>query len=128
MTVLRRALARALRLRCPNCGASGFFETWFRVVKACRTCGFNAQRFDEGYVMGALALNMVVSEMLALGAALSVVLTTWPDPPWNVVTYGGLALAIGLPFAFYPLSKSLFIALNHYLGVADMEPAARRRD
>lgn len=123
-----RTAWRALLRRCPNCGNAGFFDSWFR-LRRCPTCGFNPSESDAGYGMGALTINMVVSEILALGAVLGTAILTWPDPPWDLLLYGGLALAVGLPFLFYPFATSLFVAVNYALRVSEtLEPGPRRQD
>ena len=123
-----RVVWRALRRRCPNCGSSGFFESWFTLRKACRICGYGPSHSDSGYVMGALTINMIVSELMAVGTLFAIVIITWPSPPWDLLLYGGLALAIGLPFLFYPFATSLFVAVNHALRVSETrEPGPRHR-
>jgi hypothetical protein len=37
---------------------------------------------------------------------------TWPTPPWNLLEYGGILLMILAPFAFFPFSKTLFLAFD----------------
>ena len=123
-----RVVWRALRLRCPNCGSSGFFESWFRIRKACHICGYSPSRSDEGYGMGALTINMVVSELIAVGVIFGTAIIMRPDPPWDALLYIGLALAVGLPLFFYPFATSLFVAINHALRVSDtQEPEPRQR-
>jgi hypothetical protein len=78
--------------------------------------------------MGALTINMVASELVATGAVFGTAIVMWPNPPWNVLLYAGLALAVGLPFLFYPFATSLFVAINHALHVSDtLEPEPRQR-
>ena len=123
-----RVVARALRRRCPNCGSSGFFESWFTLSTACRICGYSPSRSDAGYGMGAISVNLVASELVAVGVLFGITLITWPTPPWDYLLYGGLALAIGLPFLFYPFATSLFVAVNHALRVSEThEPGPRQR-
>src|SRR5947208_3115042 len=37
-------VARALLLRCPNCGAGGLFASWFKLRSACAVCGLVLER------------------------------------------------------------------------------------
>jgi hypothetical protein len=39
-------------------------------------------------------------------------LATWPDPPWTPILFGGGALMVLMPIAFYPLSKTLWLAID----------------
>ena len=41
-----------------------------------------------------------------------VLVATWPDPPWTLLWIGGIALMIVAPFAFFPFSKTLFLAFD----------------
>jgi hypothetical protein len=41
-----------------------------------------------------------------------VLVVTWPDPPWALLQYGGIALMVLVPFLFYPFSKTLFLAFD----------------
>lgn len=48
-------------------------------------------------------------------ALVCVLLATWPHPPWNLLLYGGAALAVVSPFAFYPFSKLVWLALDQFI-------------
>ena len=37
--------ARALILRCPNCGGGSLFRSWFKLKPSCPTCGLRLHRF-----------------------------------------------------------------------------------
>lgn len=125
---LRLLLGRALRLRCPNCGAPGLFESWFRPRPACPVCGQPLERSEEGYYVGALLLNLVIAEVVPAVLILGVALATWPDPPWGLLLYGGAALALAAPFAFYPFSKTLWLAIDLYIQPQSPEGTARPGD
>jgi hypothetical protein len=43
---------------------------------------------------------------------LDVLLLTWPDPPWDLLLYGGMVLMVVAPFLFFPFSKTLFLAFD----------------
>jgi len=105
-------LTRALRLRCPNCGARGLFATWFRMRANCPVCGIATERGEDGYVVGAYMFNIVATELSWAAVAVTIVLVTWPDPPWNLLLVVGGALMIGLPVLFYPFSKTVFLAFD----------------
>ena len=36
----------------------------------------------------------------------------WPEPPWDFLLYGGMALMIVAPVVFYPFSKTIFLAFD----------------
>jgi uncharacterized protein (DUF983 family) len=112
---LPRALGRALRLHCPRCGGAGVFDSWLRPKSSCPTCGQPIERHEEGYYLGSLLVNLIVAELLPLAVVLSVLVATWPHPPWNLLLYGGAGLAVVSPFAFYPFSKLLWLALDQFI-------------
>lgn len=103
---------RAARLRCPNCGGPGLFESWFRIRPTCPRCGIPTERGEEGYVVGAYMFNIIAAELVWLVIVGAVALATWPDPPWNLLLYGGLGLMLALPFLFYPFAKTIFLAFD----------------
>ena len=39
-------------------------------------------------------------------------LGTWPDPPWELFQATTVALMLVVPFAFFPYSKTLFLAFD----------------
>ena len=103
---------RAIRLRCPNCGSSPLFQSWFRLRSHCPACGLPVERGEEGYQVGAYMFNIIASELLFAGVFLAALLLTWPTPPWELLQYGGMALMVLAPFLFYPFSKTLFLAFD----------------
>ena len=110
----RQALSiggRALRRRCPNCGGAGIFSSWLRMVPRCQGCGLKLER-EQGYRVGAYMLNIVVAELVFVAILVGVVVATWPDPPWEWLTYGSAAAMIGLPIGFYPFAQTLFLGID----------------
>jgi len=115
MASLRRALlvaGRALRRRCPHCGGSGIFATWFRMVHHCPTCGLALERAEQGYRVGAYMFNIAMAELVFVIVLVAVLILTWPTPPWGWLTYGIPVLMILLPIAFYPYSQTLFLGFD----------------
>jgi uncharacterized protein (DUF983 family) len=104
--------ARALQLRCPNCGQARLFTSWFRIRERCPVCGLKTERGDEGYQVGSYMFNIIAAELLFAALFLGAIVLTWPSPPWNVLEYGGIGLMILAPFAFFPFSKTLFLAFD----------------
>jgi uncharacterized protein (DUF983 family) len=105
-------LGRAVRKRCPQCGGKALFDGWFKMRKACPTCGLQLERGEQGYIVGAYMFNIAAAEVVWLAVMVSVTAATWPNPPWDWLLYGGVGLMILAPLAFYPFSKTLFLALD----------------
>jgi uncharacterized protein (DUF983 family) len=103
-------IGRALRRRCPRCGEKAF-TSYFILHEHCPDCGLRFER-EEGYWVGALVINTAVVFASFLVLFVGGMLIFWPDVPWGalaVVTLGSMAL---LPIFFYPLSKTLWMALE----------------
>jgi uncharacterized protein (DUF983 family) len=103
---------RALRLRCPNCGQGKLFTSWLRMRERCPACGLELERGEAGYQVGAYMFNIVAAELIFAAMFVGVVVLTWPTPPWKVLEYGGIALMVIAPFAFFPFSRTLFLAFD----------------
>lgn len=117
-----RSFIHALRLRCPQCGAGGLFRGWFRMVSVCGACGLRTERGEQGYIVGAYMFNIVAAELLWAMVFLLTLARTWPDPPWDLLLWGGGALMLALPFLLYPFSKTVFLAFDLlFRPVADTE-------
>lgn len=110
-------VGRALQLRCPNCGTHWLLVHWLKPRPACAECGQSLERLEEGggHYLGSLVLNFAVAESLLALVVLVTILTTWPSPPWSLLVYGGAALAVIAPFAFYPFSKLLWLAIDLFI-------------
>lgn len=109
---LLAGLGRSARLRCPRCGARGIVDGWFRLAGRCSGCGLVPDRGEHDHFLGAMLLNLVVAELVAVGGIVVLLVLVWPDPPWGAVTAAGVVLAAGLPVAFYPFSRLLWLSLD----------------
>src|SRR5258708_35651991 len=54
---------RGLRLRCPRCGKGKIFRRGFTTFETCPNCGWRFER-EEGYWTGAMAVNLILSEII----------------------------------------------------------------
>ncbi|MFZ0015650.1 MAG: DUF983 domain-containing protein [Acidimicrobiia bacterium] len=120
-------VGRALRRRCPRCGESAF-STWFTMTENCSRCGLKFER-EPGYWVGAVTINTVVIFITFLVVFTTLVLATWPDVPWPVVFAVTLVANVVIPIVFYPISKTLWLALEmswHPLEPEELEAARDR--
>jgi len=120
-------VGRALKRRCPRCGARAF-SSFFVLRQHCDRCGLGFER-EPGYWAGALIINTIVTFGSFLVLFVAGMVAFWPDVPWG----GLMAVTIGvnaiLPVIFYPLSKTIWMALElswHPLEPGEIEQAARR--
>ncbi len=103
-------LWRGICLACPVCGEGRLFAGWFKMNDNCPVCGFHFER-EEGYFTGAMAVNLVVSELLLAAIAIPLALQPWASLG-SLLLIGG-ALAILLPLLFYRHSKGLWMSVDH---------------
>jgi uncharacterized protein (DUF983 family) len=102
---------RGLLRRCPLCGRRGIFESWFHQRDRCPTCNYPTTRVEDQWI-GAYGMNMIVSfTVLVLAIAVGFAVT-YPDPPIAVLLGVCLTVAVGLPVAFQPISRSLWSAID----------------
>lgn len=117
---------RALRRRCPRCGAKPF-ESYFRIKTHCDRCGLRFER-EDGYWAGALIINTTVTFGAFLVIFVGAMVVFWPDVPWGAVLGVTIAANLAIPVVFYPVSKTLWLALElswHPLEPHEMEEAGR---
>lgn len=107
-----RLVGRGLLRRCPRCGGPRIFVNWFRLKRECPTCGLALDRGEHDHWLGAYAINLIVAELAAAGLIVAFMLGTWPDVPWDTVTWGGVGLVIAFPILFYPYARTVWLALD----------------
>jgi uncharacterized protein (DUF983 family) len=108
LVTMRRAITR----RCPYCASPGIYESYFALRERCPRCNVRFER-EEGYFLGAYALNLIVAEFLGLGLAIILIFQTdlrdfhliWQE----VIAVG---LAITFPVALFPFSRTVWIAID----------------
>ncbi len=118
---LTTSLIRALFLRCPHCGKGKLFRRGFTMYERCPVCGWSFER-EEGYWTGAVAVNLVVTELLV--TLLVVPLAVWlaiTQQPITLLVITGLPLAFILPFVFFRHSKSFWMSIDFMLHPVDPE-------
>lgn len=103
------ATVRAVRQRCPYCGASGIFVGWFTVKERCPECR-TLYAYEDGYFLGAYVINLVVTELLTVAVVIRMIAGTDMSVLQMQVT--GISLAVALPLLFYPIASLLWIVLD----------------
>ena len=103
--------SRAAMLRCPACGSGGLFESWFKLKERCPGGGLLFGR-DPGYELGAMALSLIFAEGIWAVSFVTILVMTWPNPPWTFLQWGSVVLMIGLPLLMFPFTRTLALALD----------------
>jgi uncharacterized protein (DUF983 family) len=109
-------LLRGLARRCPICGNGKLFPSWFKMVERCPHCGHRFERRpEEGFFLGAYVINVAVSEgglaLLLFGYAIAMAANGGEAATLPMIVVA-VVLAIVLPVAFYPSSKTLWSAID----------------
>jgi uncharacterized protein (DUF983 family) len=104
---------RGARRRCPWCGGRGaFFTGWFAKQDRCRTCGLSWQRGYEGFELGAMTINIIVVFGTLIVGLVVAVAVTLPDIPVVPLVVALGAVAIIMPIVIYPVSYTLWQAVD----------------
>jgi uncharacterized protein (DUF983 family) len=105
-------MGRALTRRCPYCGSPNIYESYFALREQCPRCGIHFER-EEGYFLGAYALNLITAEFVGLGLAIFLIFKTdlqHLSLIWQEAI--AVALAIAFPVIFFPFSRTVWIAMD----------------
>ena len=111
-----KLLLRGLTRRCAWCGdRRAFFVGWFKRVERCRRCGHGYRRGDHAFELGALTANIILTFSAILLTILVSVLVTLPDlTVWWVVGPAAVVALVG-PALFYPISFTLWQAIDLWM-------------
>ncbi|MDB4908688.1 MAG: putative rane protein [Gemmatimonadetes bacterium] len=109
-----RLLGRMLLLRCPNCGGAPVLKGFATVHERCASCGFKFER-TPNFFQGAMFFHYLVGAgcfLLGLGAFL---VLSWPDVPWDALTWGAPLALVAFMLLFYPLSKVIWLTVDVFM-------------
>jgi len=106
-----RVVLRGLLRRCPLCGSGEIFQGWFRQAERCPRCNYPTTRVDDQWI-GSLGINTMVSFTLLLAVIAVGFTVTYPDPPVTTLLVVAVGVAALFPVFFFPISKSLWSAID----------------
>ncbi len=92
------------------------------MVERCPRCGLAFDRSD-GFWLGAMAVNLGVTEAVFGVFVVLGLVATWPNVPWIPLTVAGVLLNALVPILFYPFSKTIFLAFDLILHQAEIVDA-----
>jgi uncharacterized protein (DUF983 family) len=107
-----RALGRGLVMRCPVCGTSGLFTSYFALPERCPTCALEFER-EDGYWLGAMIVAMALVIVTFAAIFLGGLALTWPDVPWTGLTIVTFVSNAVVPVVAYPWCKTVWMGLHH---------------
>ncbi len=109
-------LLRGLTRRCAWCGdRRAYFTGWFKRVERCQNCGHGYRRGDSAFELGAVTANIILTFGTILVTILLLVVFTAPDVPIGTVTIVTAALGLIGPAVFYPISFTLWQAIDLWM-------------
>jgi uncharacterized protein (DUF983 family) len=100
----------ALKLRCPSCGRSPIIDRPFHIKHHCEHCQSIFKR-EEGFFVGAILMNVVMSEFVILVVCFLSLLVL--GAKYETVLGVLFAVAVTFPLAFYHHSWSFWLAFDH---------------
>ena len=111
-----KLLLRGLARRCAWCGdRRAFFVGWFKRVERCHRCGHGYRRGDHAFELGALTANIILTFTAILITIAVAVIVTLPDVSvWWVVGPAATVAIVG-PALFYPVSFTLWQAIDLWM-------------
>lgn len=103
---LKPAIAKGLRLRCPNCGQGKLLHSYLKVNTECSECGqdLSHQRADDG---PAYLTILIVGHIL--GFALHILFVHFRPDPWTLALTLS-AITISASLFMLPRMKGLVVA------------------
>ena len=117
-----RTMVRGAVGACPRCAGRGWFRRWFTHRERCPTCGYRHER-QQGFMLGAMTMNVTVTFFLLALVIVVGTVASYPDIAVVPMVTTGLAIAVGWPVFFYPMSYTLWAAVD--LAMRPLEPAER---
>lgn len=102
-------MGRAIRRRCPYCGGSGVFKSYFSLHKRCPNCNTLFEH-EEGFFLGSYVINIGFTELV------TVLIVVWMIVALSLSVLQmqiiGVGLAVAMPILFYPIALLMWIALD----------------
>lgn len=109
---LPRMLARAIRRRCPICGAPGLYRGWVEPRDACPRCQLDLDRGEADFFLGGYTLNFIAIELLIVAFLVGGVVLTWPSVPWDALLWTAAPMVVLAPILLYPVTRTLWLAVD----------------
>lgn len=116
------AIWHGLIVRCPRCGKGKLFRGIFAMYDQCPVCGLDFVR-EEGFYTGAMAINLVVSELIVTAYILPVAIISGINPqiPFIPILIFSSPLPILLPIIFFRPARGLWLSMNYFFNPIQKE-------
>jgi uncharacterized protein (DUF983 family) len=97
-------------MACAACGSRGLFHHWWKMRESCPKCALVFDRSD-GYWIGAVAVNTMMSAFLLLVTVVVSFLLALPDPQWQPVLIPSVAVGVIAPVFLDPISRTFWTSM-----------------
>lgn len=109
-------LLRGVVRRCPNCGdRRAFFDGWYRRRERCRGCNLRWARNLEGFMLGAMAINFILTGGALLVTMLVGVIATYPDVALVPVLGSTIGVTVAIAVLGYPITYTTWLAIDLFM-------------
>ncbi|PJF21412.1 MAG: hypothetical protein CUN56_11225 [Phototrophicales bacterium] len=110
---IRKIYVGAIQRRCPECERGGLFVNHFQMRATCAYCDARFFR-DPGDAMGAVFINVVISELSALAGFFFVHQAIHPPMILQLLFWIPYVLLFSL--WFYPIARGMWVAILYLTG------------
>jgi uncharacterized protein (DUF983 family) len=104
-------MRRGISKRCPVCSQGHLFRRWVVMAEVCPRCGLVFRR-APGQWLGSWFLNICVTQAAVALVLIVGVATSWPAPPMWAIGITDMAVAVTVPFLFFPFSRTIWTAVD----------------
>ena len=122
---LIRMLLRGAFRRCPHCGGKGaFFDCWYKRGERCHTCGLLWERKLEGFELGSMTINVILTfgtMLIAMGIG---VIFSYPEVAILPILGVIIAVAVIMPVIIFPMTYSIWLAIDLFMRKLEPEELA----
>lgn len=100
--------SRGCRLKCPCCGHGRLFKSLTTIYHCCAGCGERFER-EPGQWLGSVYINLGLTLGFSIAGYLTLQIFTSITPAEQLAIW--MPVAAAAPFAFYRLSKGLWVSV-----------------
>ena len=122
---LIRMLLRGAFRRCPHCGGKGaFFDGWYKRGERCHTCGLLWERKLEGFELGSMTVNVILTfgtMLITMGIG---VIFSYPDVAVVPILGVIVGVAVVMPVVIFPMTYSIWLAVDLFMRKPEPEELA----
>ena len=82
------------------------------VREHCDACGLRFRRSDDNYFSGAMFFGLLIGETIFAVSLLATIVASWPDVPWDAITYIAPVGMIVVMLILIPVSKVVWLGVD----------------